>query len=783
MASLFLFSNSEAQIKAKVIDAKTKSALAGASVRFAVKGGTTTDKDGYFSFDCTTNKVLTVAFVGFETQQVSIKSCNDALVVALSPASDFLSDVEITATSNQNKSILYQPVSIAKLSTTEIKRNTGLYLDDAINSNVPGVTMQRRGVSSGQQFNIRGYGNGVRGTNGINSNFDGQGSKVYLNGIAITDAEGITLMDDIDFGSVGNVEITKGPSGTLYGLAIAGVVNLTTIKPEKGKTSVGQDIMFGSNGLKRFTTHFQTAGEKSSLLINYGKQSSDGYMSHNASRKDFVNVVVEADPNEKLHISGYFGYSNSYDERGGELTLAQYDAKDYTGNPEYIKRNAHSEIISFRAGLGQIYHFNNNFSNNTTVFASGVSNNASSAGGWTDKNPINYGLRSTFDIRLPIGDGISLGGITGIEAQQQYAQIIGYNMVANPASAAAYWNIGAMRSNQSTITGTSSLFTEWTLSLPKEISITAGLGLSNMQIELNDKFYVATNTNPTKFSTSYNGMLSPHIAINKVFNKSFSLYASYSKGYKAPVSSYFFIPATGKLNTGLNPEVGTQFEIGTKGVIGKDKLSYELALFSAQFSDKMTAIAVPLNGSITTTAYSYIANSGKQDNKGLELTLKYKAYESAIGFLNTIKPFANLAYSDFKYVGYSFQTLSSDRLSALIANYDGKAVAGVAPITFNLGSDFTTNLGLYANLTYSYKDAMPITSDGLNKTVSYHLLNGKIGYQKSLGHIQFDLFFGATNITGTQYAYMVFVNQLPDAYLPAPYKINYFGGLNFKYNF
>ncbi len=798
MATIFLFSKSEAQtkaivinantksesqIKARVIDAKTKSALAGASVKYAVKGVTTTDKDGYFSFDCSTNKVLKIAFVGYETRQVSIKNCAETIDITLNPTSEFLSDVEITATSNQNKSILYQPVSITKLSTTEIKRNTGLYLDDAINSNVPGVTMQRRAVSSGQQFNIRGYGNGVRGTNGINSNFDGQGSKVYLNGIAITDAEGITLMDDIDFGSVGNVEITKGPSGTLYGLAIAGVVNLTTIKPEKGKTSIGQDIMFGSNGLKRFTTHFQTAGEKSSLLVNYGKQSSDGYMSHNASHKDFVNVVVEANPNEKQQISGYFSYSNSYDERAGELTIAQYNTKDYTGNPEYFKRNAHSEIISFRAGLGHIYHFNNNFSNNTSVFASGVSNNASSAGGWTDKNPINYGFRSTFDIRLPIADGISLGGITGIEAQQQFAQTIGYNMIANPVSPSAYWIIGAMRSNQSTITGTSSLFTEWTLSLPKEVSLTAGLGVSNMQIELNDKFYVATNSNPTKFNTSYNGMLSPHMAINKVFNKSFSLYASYSKGYKAPVSAYFFIPTTGKLNTGLNPEVGTQFEIGTKGVILKNKLSYELALFSAQFSDKMTAIAVPLNGSTTTTAYSYIANSGKQDNKGLELTLKYKAYESPTGFLNSIKPFANLAYSNFKYVGYSFQTLSADRLSAVIANYDGKAVAGVAPITFNLGSDFNTNIGLYANLTYAYKDAMPITSDGLNKTVSYNLLNGKIGFQKNIGHLQFDLFLGATNISGTQYTYMVFVNQLPDAYLPAPYNINYFGGLNFKYNF
>jgi len=250
------------------------------------------------------------------------------------------------------------------------------------------------------------------------------------------------------------------------------------------------------------------------------------------------------------------------------------------------------------------------------------------------------------------------------------------------------------------------------------------------------------------------------------------------------VSSYFFIPTTGKLNTDLKPEIGNQFEIGTKGSFANDKIAYQLAIFSALFSDKMTAIAVPLNGSVTTTAYSYIANSGKQDDKGIELSVKYNAYESKTGFISAIKPFANFAYSDFKYVGYSFQTLSADRLSAVVANYDGKAVAGVAPITANIGTDLMSKVGLYANLTYSYKDAMPISSDGLNKTTSYSLLNGKIGFQNKVSkQIDLDLFLGATNITGTQYAYMVFVNQLPDAYLPAPYKINYFGGINLKYLF
>jgi iron complex outermembrane recepter protein len=266
-----------------------------------------------------------------------------------------LNAVEITATSNPNKAIIYQPISLVKLNEVELKRGVGLFMDDAINGNIPGVLMQRRTVSAGQQFNIRGYGNGVRGTNGVNSNFDGQGTKVYLNNIPITDAEGITLMDDIDFGSIGNVEVTKGPAGTLYGLAIAGVVNLKTIQAKKGETSIGQDLMTGSYGLKRYTSHIKTGTGNLSLLINYGHQESDGFMTHTASRKDFVNVVADVKVSDKQMINSYFGYSDSYDQRGGELTIDQYNKFDYSGNPAYLKNDAHSNIISFRGGIFQYY--------------------------------------------------------------------------------------------------------------------------------------------------------------------------------------------------------------------------------------------------------------------------------------------------------------------------------------------------------------------------------------------------------------------------------------------
>jgi iron complex outermembrane receptor protein len=111
-------------------------------------------------------------------------------------------------------------------------------------------------------------------------------------------------------------------------------------------------------------------------------------------------------------------------------------------------------------------------------------------------------------------------------------------------------------------------------------------------------------------------------------------------------------------------------------------------------------------------------------------------------------------------------------------------VAGVARWVANLGVDVNTKPGLYANLTYFYKDGMPITSDGANWAGSYALLNSKLGFQRSLSaHVDLDLYLGVNNIGGVQYPYMVFVNQLPDAYLPAPKNAYFFGGINFKYNF
>ena len=775
-------SGQEVSLSGRVFAPNDQKPLEGAIIITSKGSQAISDENGSFTLPCSDSMTIVFTHPRFAGVRRTVVECGPEIVVTLAARNNYIEEVKVNAGNNRQQ--LSQPQSVVVLQRTEIRRQTGLFLDDAVNTNVPGVLMERRTISAGQQLNIRGYGNGARGTNGVSSNFDGQGYKVYLNGIPVTDAEGITVMDDIDFGSVSRVNVIKGPAGSLYGLAIAGAMHLYTEEAEPGKISVGQDVLAGSYGLERFTTRVSIGGSQSSMLVNYGKQKFGGFTPHTASEKDFVNVIGSARLNGRQAVSAYMGFSDSYDERNGELTIGQFDTMNYSGNPNYIKNNAHSHVVGTRAGLSHTYRFTDRVSNTTSVFGSGLSSDASSAGGWTDRHPVNFGARTSFVTLFRFGS-LTLSGETGAEFQRQYAQTIGYAMVADSSDLSGYNIVGAMRSNQSTSARTGFYFTEWVLDLPGRISVTAGASISHMYLRLSDRLYNANNNRPGHFlpagyAAGYKNMVSPRLAINKMFSSTMSVYASYSKGYRAPVTSYFFIPVTGEVNRGLKPEVGEQVEAGVKGNLVNERIHFQMAVFRASFFNKMTAVAVPLNS--VTTGYSYLVNGGSQDNTGIEFLLKADAFSRDHGVLRLFSPFANFCYSYFRYGHFRFQTLNSTRTSVNETDYSNLVVAGVPPVTANAGIDFHLAGGVYGNVTYSYRDAMYFTSDNKNKAKEFSLLNAKAGIRHTWAdHFETDLFAGANNLTGSRYYYMLFINQLPDAYIPAPPEVNFFAGVNLRY--
>ena len=197
----------------------------------------------------------------------------------------------------------------------------------------------------------------------------------------------------------------------------------------------------------------------------------------------------------------------------------------------------------------------------------------------------------------------------------------------------------------------------------------------------------------------------------------------------------------------------------------------------------MTTVAVPFNAS--TTLLSYVTNGGKQDHKGVEFSVRYTALESSKGFIKSLTPFANFTYSDFKELQRIINIISLPRatrdLLLITADMRWQRYQSLLETTVLI---LLPNRRLYANITYFYKDKMPITSDGINWATSYSLLNTKLGFSIVLQGILMLMFSsGVKQHRHIKYRSWFFANQLPDAYIVAPPKANFFGGLNVKYNF
>src|SRR5690348_3143140 len=194
--------HAQTAVRGTVLDQQNGAPVAGALVRGSTASlATTTSDSGTFSL--TSGRAitsLTVSRVGYVTLTVNVPASGDAVRISLVPTTVELPGVRVVAQT--------PTPSAAEVTRSDIDRFNGIDLVDVVNT-VPGVFMQSRTPFGGAHITIRGY---YPSTSGNSPNSNGQGYTVFLNHIPITDASGVTVLDDIDYSSLGNVEVIKGPS-------------------------------------------------------------------------------------------------------------------------------------------------------------------------------------------------------------------------------------------------------------------------------------------------------------------------------------------------------------------------------------------------------------------------------------------------------------------------------------------------------------------------------------------------------------------------------------------
>ena len=229
-------------VSGHVADAKTGEAIIGASIIYNNKVGAVTDADGDFHLDIATfPSQISVSYVGYENQRVSISSADTLVSIRLQEDARQLSEVVVVGYGTQRRTQLTG--SVATLRGEQLGVFPAPTIDAALGGVVTGVDVTQNGQpGAGSTIRIRG-GNSVNASNnplyvidGFIYHVDHSAQKTGIGSMEST----LDPLSFINPGDIERIEVLKDVSATaIYGSRGAnGVVIITTKKGRHDQSQV-----------------------------------------------------------------------------------------------------------------------------------------------------------------------------------------------------------------------------------------------------------------------------------------------------------------------------------------------------------------------------------------------------------------------------------------------------------------------------------------------------------------------------------------------------------------
>ncbi|WP_293885684.1 TonB-dependent receptor [Sphingobacterium sp. UBA1498] len=677
--------------------------------------------------------------------------CGKLYAQEVDTATNRLEQVEVKAYFNKQP-LLRLTSSAAVLSRQMIQSQQSPSLVSALNR-VPGLRMEERSPGS--------YRLALRGSM-IRSPFGVRNVKIYLDDFPLTDAGGNTYLNLIDPYALGQINILKGPDGSIYGANSGGVVSLYSKGfDQSSEPEVNLQLTGGSYGL--FQEQLNTIlpfSQTQQLAINQSWTRSDGYRQNSALNKKNIQLNYNwlYAKTSELKFTGF--YSDLGYQTPGGLTAVQMEtdrrqARPKGGpNPGSVEQKAAIYDKTFFGGLSN----QTRLSSKMTLFASifGSSNQIKNPfiTNYEKRDEKNLGTRLYLSYADLLGRDLKYELQLGLEAQKGWYAVDNYDnekgVATNPQAKDKLDN-----SQQSFFARTQ---LEWLERLQLELS----LGLNESKIGYRQYFPVEQED---KANIDFGSTWMPRAALSYLITPMFALRASISKGFSTPTVAEVR-SSDNSINTLLKPETGTNHELGLRLHLWNRRVVLDAAAYTYQM-DNAIIRQLRENGA------EYFQNAGKIDQKGLEASiLLYLITPQVSGVVRSLQFASNFSFND-----YSFRTYQvGDK------NYQGNKLPAVPKTVWvnslNILFPNQFRFDLLSNLTA----AMPLDDANSVYAKRYHLLQGKLSWTKSVGsRYQIRLFGGADNLLNEKYSLGNDINAFGGRYFnPAPLR-NYYGGMSFNF--
>ncbi|MEO6316648.1 MAG: TonB-dependent receptor [Chitinophagaceae bacterium] len=269
--------------------------------------GTTADSLGYFSISGIENfpVTLVVSFTGFQREQRIIRA-NDTSGITIVLQSIFQRDT-VVITSRRRRELLQDvPIPISVIGGAQIDIG-GAFNVNRVKELIPSVQLY--------SSNPRNTGLSIRGlgaTFGLTNDGVDPGVGLYVDGVYIARSAAATL----DFLDIEQVEVLRGPQGTLFGKnTTSGAFNITTRKPSF-KPGGTFETSYGNYGFiqakasltgplsKKIAGRFSFSGtQRDGLIYNQRTQKYLNDLNNLGVKTQFLYKVAD---NTSITLSGDF---------------------------------------------------------------------------------------------------------------------------------------------------------------------------------------------------------------------------------------------------------------------------------------------------------------------------------------------------------------------------------------------------------------------------------------------------------------------------------------------
>jgi iron complex outermembrane receptor protein len=607
------------------------------------------------------------------------------------------------------------PVNI--ISPKAIRRFDNTTFLPALNA-FPGIRMEERSPGS--------YRLSIRGSS-VRSPFGVRNVKVYWNNIPLSDANGITYFNLLDMSTIGSMEVIKGPAGSMYGATTGGVILLKSRTADASQTQgngLRVGVLTGAFGTMNFNIAHTIATDKINSVLTYGRQKNDGYREHTNMERDVVNWRSSFfyDTNKTLNINVLYA-DLSYQTPGG-LTADQVAENPQQSRPatrftkSSIEQQAAISQRFFTTGISHEQRWDSGMSWNTSVFGN-----------------ISH-LENPFITNYEIRDENSIGGRTQFVYKKEFDNIrsktvVGGELIRTYSTFDVYDNeggtIGNRQSEEEVNALQSSVFLQEELTFNNGFILTLGGSLNEQRYRY---FRRSDAPNTTPIEDLSGVPFSPRIALLKKFGNDFSVYGSLSQGFSPPTVQEF---VTGYRSTNsfvpLAAEVGRNIEIGSRGKVWNNRLSYDVSVYTMELSNTIVR-------RIGADERERFVNSGNTRQNGLEVMLNAELLPKKLNV------FSSYTFNDYTYLNYQRDE----------TNFSGKKIPSVPQNVWVTGADLTLDNGFYTSAQLNFTDKIFLNDANTVSADSYLLLNARAGWKGTVQNATFNFFVDGDNLLNQLYS-------------------------------